>query len=397
MTLLQIEEGKHHQGLGLWRLGFRPFFLGAGVLAVLFMALWMVIFPLGGDVTPTGYAAPVWHAHEMIFGYAVAVIAGFLLTAVKNWTNVQTVHGPALMGVFLLWVAARLAPFTGLPEVAFLFDMLFLLFLSAGILHPVIKARSWNQLGIVAIVLALAGSNLVFYLGLLGVISGGGWQGLHAGLYLIIALILVVGRRVIPFFIERGCDTPVQLTYRAWLDVAILACYLLFAIVEIFVSSVNLSALLAGTLVILNLVRLWDWHTPGIWRKPLLWVLYVAYLWITFGFLLKVGTLLGGLSPSLAVHAFTVGGIGMMTLGMMARVSLGHTGRNVFAPPRVVNGMFLLLGAAAVVRVLLPLLDFGHYTQWVLLSQWLWMAAFALFVLVYAPILVKPRIDGRYG
>jgi len=146
MTLLQIEEGKHHQGLGLWRLGFRPFFLGAGVLAVLFMALWMVIFPLGGDVTPTGYAAPIWHAHEMIFGYA---------TAVKNWTNVQTVHGPALMGVFLLWVAARLAPFTGLPEVAFLFDMLFLLSLSAGVLHPVIKARSWNQLGIVAIVLAL--------------------------------------------------------------------------------------------------------------------------------------------------------------------------------------------------------------------------------------------------
>jgi len=202
---------------------------------------------------------------------------------------------------------------------------------------------------------------------------------------------------VIPFFIERGCDTPVQLTYRAWLDVAILACYLLFAIAEIFVSSAILSALLAGALVILNLVRLWDWHTPGIWRKPLLWVLYVAYLWITFGFLLKAGTLLGGLSPSLAVHAFTVGGIGMMTLGMMARVSLGHTGRNVFDPPRVVNGMFLLLGAAAVVRVLLPLLDFGHYTQWILLSQWLWMAAFALFVLVYAPILVKPRIDGRYG
>ncbi len=397
MSLLQIEERNFSQGLGLWRLGFRPFFLGAGALAVLVMALWMAIFPLGWNIAPTGYIAPVWHAHEMIFGYGVAVIAGFLLTAVKNWTNVQTVHGPALMGLFLLWVVARLAPFTGLPEIAFLFDTLFMLFLSAAVLHPVVKARSWNQLGIVAIVLLLACSNILFYLGLLQVIPGGGRHGLYAGLYLVIALILVVGRRVIPFFIERGCDTPVQLVYREWLDVAIVVSFVLFALFDLFTPFATYSALLAGVLAILNLIRLRDWHTPGLWRKPLLWVLYVAYLWITFGFLLKaIGTLLG-LSAALGLHAFTVGGIGMMTLGMMARVALGHTGRNVFEPPRIVGWMFLLLGAAAVTRVLMPLFHFGHYTSWVILSQLLWITAFGLFLFVYAPILVKPRIDGRYG
>ncbi len=397
MSLLQIEERNFSQGLGLWRLGFRPFFLGAGLLAVLVMALWMAIFLLGWNIVPEGYAAPVWHAHEMIFGYAVAVIAGFLLTAVKNWTNVQTAHGSALMGLFLLWVAARVAPFTGLPEVAFLFDVLFLFALSAAVLHPVVKARSWNQLGIVAVVLLLACSNVLFYLGLLELVPGGIRQGLYAGLYLVIALILVVGRRVIPFFIERGCDHPVQLTYRNWLDVAIVLFYLLFALTEVFAPFELLSSLLAAALVILNLIRLRDWHTPGLWRKPLLWVLYVAYLWIVIGFLFKsVGPWLG-LSPALGLHALTVGGIGMMTLGMMARVALGHTGRNVFSPPKIVGWMFLLLGVAGVTRVLLPLISFQYYASWIMLSQLLWIAAFALFVFVYTPILVKPRIDGRYG
>ncbi len=397
MSLLQIEERDYHRGLGLWRLGFRPFFLGAGVLAVLVMALWMAMFPMGMEIAPVGYAAPLWHAHEMVFGYGVAVIAGFLLTAVKNWTNVQTVHGPALMGLFLVWVVARVAPFTGLPEIAFLFDILFMVLLAAAILHPIVKARSWNQWGIVLIVLLLVCSNFLFYLGLMDVLPGEGRQGVHAGLYLILALILVVGRRVIPFFIERGCDGPVQLVYREWLDVAIVVSFALFALFDLFTPFTTYTALLAGVLAVLNLVRLRDWHTPRLWGKPLLWVLYVAYFWITFGFLLKAGSLLSGVSSMLFLHAFTVGGIGMMTLGMMARVALGHTGRNVFEPPKIVGWMFHLIGAAAVVRVLMPLVDFGHYTTWVALSQLLWMAAFGLFLVVYAPILVKPRIDGRYG
>ncbi len=394
--MLQIEEASYHSGIGLWRLGFRPFFLGAGIFAVLLMVMWMAIYLLGWNIVPAGYTAPVWHAHEMIYGYGVAVIAGFLLTAVRNWTNVQTLHGPGLMALFALWVVARLSPFTGSPAVAFLFDTLFMFSFAAGLLHPVVKAKSWNQLVVVAIVFLLACSNMLFYLGLTGVVSGGTYMGLYAGLYLVVAMILLVGRRVIPFFIERGCDAPVQLTERLWLDISIMACYALFVIVDVFTSFPIFSALLAAVLLILNVVRLADWYTPGIWKKPLLWVLYVAYLSITFGFLLKAAALFGFSTP-LAVHAFTVGGIGMMTLGMMARVSLGHTGRNVFDPPASVWWMFALLLAGTVVRVLFPLLFGDLYQLWVAGSQLLWIAAFALFVFVYAPILIKPRIDGRYG
>ncbi len=394
--MLQIEERTFHGGVGLWRLAFRPFFLGAGVFAILLMAAWMAIYQFGWNIVPAGYAAPVWHAHEMIYGYGMAVIAGFLLTAVKNWTNVQTLHGYSLMALFVLWVAARLSPFFGSPAVVFLLDTLFMLSFTAALLHPVVKAKSWNQLAIVAIVLLLACSNMLFYLGLTGFVPGGVYMGLYAGLYLVVAMVLLVGRRVIPFFIERGCDTPVQLTNRLWLDIAIVVCYVLFAVVDVFTDLPMVAALLAAVLLILNVIRLRDWYTPGIWSKPLLWVLYVAYIWITIGFMLKSAALFG-ISVPVAVHAFSVGGVGMMTLGMMARVALGHTGRNVFDPPSSVWWMFLLLAGGAVVRVLFPLLSGEHYQLWVAGSQLLWIAAFTLFVFIYTPILVKPRIDGRYG
>ena len=394
--MLQIEEASFHHGIGLWRLGFRPFFLGAGIFAVLMMAAWMGAYLFGWNIVPAGYAAPLWHAHEMIYGYAVAVIAGFLLTAVRNWTNVQTLHGNSLMALFALWAAARLSPFLGSPVLVLLIDTAFMFGLTAALLHPIVKARSWNQLVIVAIVLLLSCGNLLFYLGLIQVVPGGAYLGLYAGLYLIVGLILLVGRRVIPFFIERGCDTPVQLTDRPWLDIAIVAVYVLFIIVDLFTALPMVAALLAAILLLLNSVRLRDWHTPGLWKKPLLWVLYVAYIWITLGFLLKAVALFG-VSVPLAVHAFTVGGIGMMTLGMMARVALGHTGRNVFDPPSSVRWMFLLLGAGAVIRVLFPLLFGDQYRLWVGASQLLWITAFALFFVVYAPILIKPRIDGLYG
>ncbi len=394
--MLQIEEASFHDGIGLWRLGFRPFFLGAGVFAALLMAVWMGIYQFGWSLAPAGYAPPVWHAHEMIYGYGMAVIAGFLLTAVKNWTGVQTLHGYPLMGLFGLWLAARLSPFAVSAAVVFLLDMLFMLAFFAAVLYPVIKSRSWSQMGIVAIVFLLAVGNLLFYLGLTGVVGDGVRQGLHAGVYLVVALILVVGRRVIPFFIERGCGFPLQLINRPWLDNSIMVLFGLFAVVDVFAGTASGTALLAAALLFLNGIRLRDWYTPAIWKKPLLWVLYVAYVGIIAGFLFKA-VALAGVSVPLAVHAFTVGGIGMMTLGMMARVALGHTGRNVFEPPSSVWWMFLLLAGAAVVRVLFPLLFEGQYRLWVSASQLLWIAAFALFVFVYTPILVKPRVDGRYG
>jgi len=181
------------------------------------------------------------------------------------------------------------------------------------------------------------------------------------------------------------------------LDISIMVLFLLFAIVDVFTSFTTVSALLAGVLFIFSIIRLVDWYTHGIWKKPLLWILYLGNVWIAVGFLLKASVVLSGLSPAIAVHAFTAGGIGMMTLGMMARVSLGHTGRNVFSPPSSLFWVFLMLSAGVVLRVLFPLLFGDYYTLWIVVSQLLWIAAFVMFVFIYTPILVKPRVDGRYG
>ena len=150
-------------------------------------------------------------------------------------------------------------------------------------------------------------------------------------------------------------------------------------------------------LALLHAWRLLGWHTKGIWKKSLLWSLYLGYAWLVAGFALKALTYWSMINPMLAIHAFTYGGVGMITLSMMARVALGHTGRDVFHPPKVLALLFLILLAGAVTRVVLPLLTTGSYAMWVMVSQWLWITAFSGFVLLYAPMLVKGRVDGKYG
>ena len=399
--MLNIEDKPAFDNrIALFRLGFRPFFLGAAAFAAAAMLYWMGILALDwpfalGDISPV-----TWHAHEMIFGYSTAVIAGFLLTAVMNWTGVQTLNGPPLAGLFLLWLAARLLPLAGAQVPLALYagiDNLFLLLLFLATIHPVAKSRQWKQIGVVIKVLLLLLANVLFYLGALGLLNGGERMGLYSGLYLVIALILVLARRVVPFFIEKGVGYPVQLTNRLWLDLTSLVLFTLMWITDALLDHVAATAWLAAALLVLHVVRLAGWHTPGIWKKPLLWVLYLAYAWIILGFALKFALLFTDISPSIAVHAWTVGGIGMMTVGMMARVSLGHTGRSVFEPPAILAWLFALMLAASVLRVLVPLFTDAHYLLLVGVSQLLWIAAFCLFFYIYFPILLRQRIDGRDG
>lgn len=395
---MQIEE-KHHYRFALHHLGFRPFFLAGALFSVAAVALWLWLYR-SGAVLPMRVLPPIsWHAHEMIYGYTLAVVAGFLLTAVSNWTGVRTLNGAPLIGLALVWLAARLMPLFGdaaLIPMAVL-DLSFLTALSAAVLHPILKARQWPQIGVWSKLALLLVSNALFYLGLFGLLENGVQWGIYSGLYLIVSLILLMLRRVLPFFIERGVDEKITLTNRAWVDVSSLVLTLAFWVVEVFLVLPRTSALLAVLLFLLHGLRMIDWHTPGIWRKPLLWVLYLGYGWVTAGFALIALARFGALNPWLAVHAFAYGGIGMVTLGMMARVALGHTGRNVFEPPAVVTPMFLLLLAGALARVVAPLLAPQIYLVWMETAQLLWIVAFALFTIVYAPFLVLPRIDGRYG
>ena len=389
----------------LTHLGFRPFFLSAGAFAVIGILLWTAIYSFNWQGLNAAYPPITWHAHEMIFGYTLAVVAGFLLTAIKNWTGQQTLHQAPLLLLTAIWLAARLLPFMqglSLQAVASV-DLLFMLALLAAVAIPVLRARQWQQAGIIAKVALMTLANAVFYLGLLGYWPAGTQLGLYAGLYLMIALIFTMGRRVIPFFIERGVGVSFKANNTRWVDRSSLVLFLLFAITDLIAMTQGNQAL-AGMAAALALVqiplhgwRLYGWYHAAIWQKPLLWVLYVAYAWLVLGFGLKFLSWSTGLSPWLAVHAFAYGGIGMMTLGMMARVILGHTGRNVFEPPALVGKIFAILFAGACVRILAVWALPQWYWWWIVIAQCLWMLAFGLFVWLYAPMLIKPRVDKRYG
>lgn len=362
------------------------------------MLAWMGVYVLGWRWQPA-LPGSIWHAHEMVYGYGMAVIAGFLLTAVRNWTGVQTLYGIPLLLLFLLWLVARLLLVGGggLLTWAALADGLFDLLLVAALAWPIFKVRQFKQFGILSKVLLLMLANVLFYAGVLEIYPWGVQAGLYSGVYLIMALIFAMSRRVIPFFIERGLDQSVTLINRGWLDAASLFLFIGFWLTDIAAPDSLPVAVLAGVLCVLHAIRLAGWYAAGVRGRPLLWVLLLAYAALIVGFALKVAVYLFAISPFLPLHAFTYGGIGLFTMGMMARVTLGHTGRDVLEPPAPVSWMFALLLAGSVVRVVLPLLDAQHYVLWIGLSQLLWIMSFALFIRVFLPMLWRPRTDGRFG
>jgi len=387
-------------GIPLFRLAFRPFFLGAGVFAVVSVFIWMMVYVHGVNFNFSGMSPTTWHAHEMIFGYAMAVIAGFLLTAIKNWTGQQTLRGPGLVVLFSLWLLARVIPLTGMNiplTVLAGIDVLFMLFLVFAAVMPVLKAKQYKQLGVVSKLVLLLLSNVLFYLGVLGFVEQGVQWGLYSGLYMVMALMFVMARRVIPFFIEKGTDSSVTVQNWMWVDLSSLVLLLALWVIDVFTSYLTATSVIAIMLFVVHAIRLYGWYTNGLWNKPLLWVLYLAYGSLTAGFLLKASEQWFAVSPFLSVHAFAYGGVGIMTIGMMSRVILGHTGRNVFEPPAVLTLCFALMAGGAVVRVLFPLFNNELYAYWIAVSQILWIASFMVFLIVYTPMLIKTRIDGRDG
>jgi len=395
--MLNIEPPPQQYKYALWHLGFRPFFISAILFAIIAMVLWAGMTSLGFS-----FRLPLnpvtWHSHEMVYGYSLAVIAGFLLTAVRNWTNEQTVHGPILAVLVVLWLLARIVPFvpfafnTILMAIA---DMAFGLGLLGAILHPIYKARQWKQQAFVILfLLALVAGNLLFYLSLFHLNELRPTFAISFGLYFILAIILLMARRVIPFFIEKGVGYSVQLKNWLWLDISVQVLFVAFVLSELELLSDELAPWLAIILVVLNSIRLWQWHTRGIWYKPLLWSLYLAYAFITAGFLLAA---IPKIPPFLTLHAFAVGGVGLMTIGMMSRVAIGHTGRNVFEPPRILMLIFIVMLFAMIARVILPLITMQFYSVWLFIAQLCWITSFALMAWVYVPMLYQPRVDGRYG
>lgn len=383
----------------LFHLGFRPFFLGAAIYSVVVISLWAAIFALNISLPISGLSIFQWHAHEMVFGYTLAVIAGFLLTAVKNWTGMQTLHGPMLAVVFGLWLVARLLFLAGTSFIyaAALFDLLFVSVLIVSISYPIIKTRNWRQLGILSKLLLMAVANGCFYLGYFGILEQGINLGIYGGLYLVIGLILTMGSRVIPFFIERGVGYPITLSNPVWSTVTGVILFLIFFVSELFLHNQMITAYAAIGLFILYSIRLAGWHTKGIWSKPLLWSLYIAFALINIGFLLFALSVFTGISKYLAIHMFAYGGVGLLTISMMARVSIGHTGRDINQPPVALKYIFLIFLLGVVARVVIPVFDMQNYYVWVVISQLLWILAFLIFSITFYKILTAGRVDGKYG
>lgn len=388
------------------QLGFRPFFLLALSGAVVLGVLWSAIYSFTLPLLRPDYSFISWHAHEMIFAYAFAVVSGFLLTAVRNWTQIQTVNGWSLLLLAIFWCVGRVLPF--IPSVPLWYlavhDLLFMALILFFAALPVFRKKQWQQLVIFGLLGMMMLANLLFHLGLMKVGGLNTQIGLYFGLYIFVALILTMGRRVIPGFIENAIGGGFQARNNVWLDWFSRAVFAVFLLAELIVlyngnaTAVFIGAVAALLLFALHLSRLSGWHHRALWLHPLLWSLYIAYAWIAFGFLLKFLTMALGLNnPWAAVHAFTYGGIGLITAGMMARLILGHTGRNVFAPPPSLGIWFGLLVAGAFVRVVLVLLWPAEYQVWILASQLLWLAGFAGLLVIFTPMLFKARVDGRYG
>ena len=357
--------------------------------------MWSAIFHFQLPLTLEEISVFQWHSHEMIYGYSIAVIAGFLLTAVKNWTGVQTIYAKPLILLFSLWAAARLLFLFGTSYlfIAGIFDVLFLVFLVFAVSYPIIKVKQWKQLAILSKLILLMMFNILFYLGALNIVDNGVFWGIYGGLYLIIALILTMGRRILPLFIQNGVGYQVKLFNSKWLDISILLLFLAFFISELFLRNQVLSSYLALALFVMNAIRLIGWHTSGIWKKSLLWSLYLSFWFICFGFLLFAV----GVSKFIAIHAFAVGGVGVVTMSMMSRVTLGHTGRDISKVPKAISYALGILLFSAIIRVVMPLLDIQNYMVWIGLSQGLWIISFLIFTIIYFPMFMQPRVDGKLG
>ncbi|MBS4722460.1 NnrS family protein [Aeromonas caviae] len=394
-----LDSQKEERIVPLFRLGFRPFFLFGSLFSALAMLGWLG--QLNGWFALPGIANPIWwHAHEMLFGFGAAIVAGFLLTAVQNWTAHPGVRGWPLALVVGLWAIPRgLLPWFGESNVTLMvMDLAWLPLCTWFLARPIIVTRQWRNLFFVPLLLVLTLLNTACWR----------WHAewplvehiLLATVILFTTLIAVMGGRVIPFFTARATGTEKALPL-PWLERIALASLWLILLLWLVLPTQWVLGIQMFPLYIVaagaHLYRQLRWR-PGITvAHPLLWSLHLAYLFIPLGLTALAARTAGWpIALSLASHLFSAGSMGAMILGMIARVSLGHSGRALQIGRRI-TAAFALVILSALLRVLLPLFwpDLT-LTGWNL-SGWSWVAAYGLFVWVYTPILTSPRADGRPG
>lgn len=384
--------------------GFRPFFLGAAVYAVLLMSVWLLWVVTAGagqgaQWLPVAGSPYAWHAHEMVYGFAAAAVAGFLLTAVPNWTGTLPLSGAPLVVLFAVWISGRAAlALSGfLPAwIAAGIDILFIPLLGGTAARQLFTKPAVKNLIFLVFLGVLALGNIVFHLGTLGIVPIDPLAIVRAALLMVAALIAIIGGRIIPAFTHNwlhlnGVAGPMPRRI-GWIDALSVFSIATYALLQasggpsILVGSVALVA------AVINAVRLSLWRGWATRHAPIVWVLHFGYAWMVAGLLLGAASSLTGSIPAAAAsHAIGTGAIGTMIMGVMSRAALGHTGRPLVAPQTIVLS-YILVSLAALLRVAGPLAAPQFLTIEYTMAGIAWIAAFGLFAAVYGPILTTPRV-----
>lgn len=389
MTTTTAERYRAYRGLALFSMGFRPFFLLAAVWAALAVPLWVAAF---AGWLPIEHFNRDWHAHEMVFGYLSGVIAGFLLTAVPNWTGRLPVTGAPLMRLVLLWCAGRAAMLIPGFAAAPIVDSAFLFVFATVVGREIIAGRNVRNAPVLVLLTVLGSANVLSHLR--SVDPDLALLGERIGIAVVATLVALIGGRIVPSFTRNWMAkrklTPEPASPSRFDAVALSVGAIGLGIWAISpeLYAAGLALTLAGALHFVRLARWRGWRTTV---EPLVLILHLGYFWLALGLCLKG---LAILAPSVVpaasgLHAITAGAFGVMTLSVMTRASLGHTGQPLAATPRI-SAIYVLVNLGALVRVAAPF-QAEHYTLLLALSAVLWSGAFAWFAIVYAPLLLRPR------
>ncbi len=393
-----IKNRRDYDGPIFLKQGFRPFFLGASVWSAFAMAIWVSFLLYGDALSLLGYfSAQDWHMHEMLFGFLPAAIAGFLLTAVPNWTGRLPVRGTPLALLAGLWLAGRIAILVSgkLPEHLYgliaVIDSLFLVSFAILLAREIIAGKNTKNLPVVGIVSTLAASNIAFHMATLEMISTvSSRQIALLAIYLAVLLVTLIGGRVVPSFtrnwMARNDVTPLPAS-RDQLDQFGLLLVPLAAVLLLVAPQSTLTGLFCIFTAVLHLYRLARWRGFATISEPLVVILHIGYGWIGIGFLLAGLSILTSSIPFIAaLHAFTAGMIGTMIMAIMTRASRGHAGQSLEAD-KGTTAIYILVTLSALIRVASAIL--GNPAWGYSLSGLLWIAAFSLFAILYFPLFVK--------
>ena len=386
------------RGWPLLRLGFRPFYLGAAVFALLAIPLWVALF-LGQWNLTMALPPLLWHAHDMLFGFAIAVILGFLLTAVKAWTGLATPRGAFLGALALLWLAARVAAVTGPYALYAVLDLALLPLVAAVLTRLLLRAGNRRNLPLAGMLMLLALANGVFHLGVIGAIDVSPLTPLYAALALIVMIECVIAGRVIPAF-TMSATPGLKLQVRAPVERAALAltalALLLWVLAPASAGWNMVGGLVFSLAALAQVGRLLQWRPALTRHRPILWILHVSYAWIPFGLALLAAARFGWVGVSAGVHALAIGATAGLIIGMITRTARGHTGRALQVSRPEITAYVLVMLAAAV-RVLLPLTVPSWLPLALVVAAAAWSVAFAIYLFIYTPWLLQTRFDGKDG